>query len=84
MNNPFLALDQRLSVIEELLIEIKHGGIRIQPPADERLTRQQVSNLYHMSLPTLHECMKRGLPYEKVGRKTLFRREDVDRYFQNK
>jgi len=49
---------------------------------DERLTRLEVCNLYKISFPTLHKCMHNGLPFEKVGRKTLFRREDVDQYFK--
>lgn len=52
--------------------------------ADERLTRVQVGKLYKISLPTLHEMMKRGLPFEKVGRKTLFKRVEVDRFFASR
>lgn len=51
---------------------------------DERLTRKDICRLYKISFPTVHEEMKRGLPFEKVGRKTLFRRADVDKYFQAK
>lgn len=51
---------------------------------DERLTRKEICNLYKVSLPTVHACMKTGLPYEKCGRKTLFRRSDVDRFFASR
>jgi hypothetical protein len=84
MNNPFTILDQRLAVIEELLIDIKHGGINILPQEDERETRDEVCARLKISLPTLHAEMKRGLPFEKIGRKTLFRRGTTNEYFQQK
>lgn len=51
---------------------------------DERITRKEVCRLYKISLPTVHELMKKGLPYEKAGRKTLFKRSDVDAYFSER
>jgi len=56
----------------------------LENPPDERLTRKQICSLYKISAPTLHDRMKKGLPYEKCGRKTLFRREDVDNFFKEK
>ena len=50
----------------------------------ERLTRVQVCNLYKISLPTLHDQMKKGLPFEKIGRKTVFKRSEVDKYFSGR
>ena len=51
----------------------------------ERLTRQQVRQQYKVSYGTIHNLMRSGkLPYEKIGRKTLFRREDVERVFSGK
>lgn len=45
----------------------------------ERLTRKQICEEYKISLGTIHNLMKRGeLPYDKVGRKTLFKREDIE------
>lgn len=53
-------------------------------PEDERLTRIGVCDLYKISFPTLHSLMKKGLPFEKVGRKTLFKRSLVDKYFSQR
>ncbi|AHM60271.1 hypothetical protein D770_10070 [Flammeovirgaceae bacterium 311] len=51
----------------------------------ERLTRKQVCDEYKISLGTIHNLMKRGkLSYDKVGRKTLFKREDVERCINRK
>ena len=53
-----------------------------QKSMDERLTRKQLCELYKISMPTLHTHMKKGLYYEKVGRKTLFKRVETDKYFK--
>ena len=48
----------------------------------ERLTRKQVSEEYKVSFPTIHSLMRqRRLIYEKVGRKTLFKRSEVEKAF---
>jgi len=52
--------------------------------SDERLTRKQVCALYKISYPTLHSCMSLGLAYEKIGRKTLFNRSEVDQFFKKR
>lgn len=58
-----------------------------QPPqnAFERLTRQDIADQYRVSLGTIHNAMKsRKLPFEKVGRKTIFKRTDVEAWTGNK
>ena len=88
MNNPFELIEARLSSIENLILDLKYKyqpnqvGPSINP--NERLSRKQVRQEYNISLSTIHSLMNSGkLPYEKVGRKTLFRREDVERCFTN-
>ncbi len=49
---------------------------------DDRLTRHDLCKIYKISLPTVHKYMKSGLPFEKIGRGTRFRRSDVDKYFR--
>jgi len=51
---------------------------------DERLTRKDIKRLYKISYPTIHSLMKQGLTFSKVGRKTLFKRSDVDKFFSQK
>lgn len=86
MNNPFEVIEARLSNIENLLLDLKHQPKQAPPTnPNERLTRKQVQKEYNISLGTVHNLMKKdALAYEKVGRKTLFRREDVERCFRNK
>lgn len=86
MENPFKLIEARLSNIESLILDLKHQPKQalISNP-HERLTRKQVSQQYKISLGTIHNLMKAGkLAYEKVGRKTLFRREDLEICFTNK
>lgn len=51
-------------------------------PQDERITIQELKELYKVSKPTIHKYMKQGLRYEKLGRKTLFVRSDVNTFFR--
>jgi excisionase family DNA binding protein len=51
----------------------------------ERLTRKEVSDEYKISLGTVDNLKKDGkLSFEKLGRKTLFKRSEVEIYFQSK
>lgn len=51
---------------------------------EDWLTIAQLAAKWQCSKPTIHKQMKLGLPFEKLGRKTLFRRGDVDNYFKQK
>ena len=87
MNNPFAAIEAKLNSIETLILDLKHQPKQIYTSTspNQRLTRKQVREEYNVSLGTIHNLMRQGkLHYEKVGRKTLFRREDVERCFTNK
>lgn len=86
--NPFTALFSKVDNVEKLLISLSEnlaasGDTPSNP--NERLTRIQVRQEFNISLGTIHNLMKRNeLPYEKVGRKTLFKRQDVEKFFSNK
>ncbi|MEM6735714.1 MAG: helix-turn-helix domain-containing protein [Bacteroidota bacterium] len=86
MDNPFLTIDERLRRIEELLEQfLTTKEERPQKKNVERLTRSDIKRIYNISLGTIHNLMKSGqLPYEKIGRKTLFRSEDVAALFDKK
>ena len=75
-------------IANEVVKKIELWQIKQQPTPshpDERLSRKQLSKEKNISLGTIHNLMKKGeLPYEKIGRKTLFRRGDVEQYFLNK
>jgi excisionase family DNA binding protein len=86
--NPFAALFLKLESVEKRVIRLSEkldnvGDDPVNP--NERITRKQLSKEKNISLGTIHNLMKKGeLAYEKVGRKTLFRREEVEQFFNKK
>ena len=76
--------------IELLFSELREIKSFIQAPKNEenqneRLTRKQVRDTYKICFGTIHNLMKSGkLSYEKVGRKTVFKKSDVEQCFSNK
>lgn len=66
---------ERLDNIEKLLL-VK--AQQPEPAAADYLTRQQVCEKLHVSLPTVHAWMKQGRlhPYH-IGGRTLFRSDEV-------
>lgn len=87
MSNPFEVIDRRLQTIESLLVDIVHKPRHIPEPINpnERITRKEISEQYKVSLTTIHHHMNNGsLPFEKVGRKTLFKRSEVEKFFSSK
>lgn len=82
--NPFRVLNDRLARLEVTLDEIKANQKKDHVDPNKLLTRKQIKESYNISYPTLHKLMHNGFPYIKEGRKTLFRKGDVDKYFENK
>ncbi len=77
MNNPFEAINQRLSNIESLLLDIKHKPI--EEEKTENLTVKEASELLKVSEQSIHNYIKKGfLPAQKVGRILLIKRIDIE------
>ena len=82
--NLFIAMP--VEEFQELIINsvnacLKHNPVvYFSPKSDERLTRREIRERYKISYPTIHKLMKEGMPFEKIGRKTVFRAEDIDKY----
>lgn len=52
---------------------------KMLPKNDEYLTRKQCAERLHITLPTLHAYINKGvLVAYKIGRRTLFKAEEVD------
>lgn len=69
------------SAISELQLSMQSSNINLS----ERLTIAQLVGQYKISKATIHNLKKSGkLAFEKIGRKTLFMREDVEAYFNSK
>lgn len=81
MNNPFEIIEQRLSNIENLLLDIKHKPIEEEKA--ENLTVKEAAELLKVSEQSIHNYIKRGfLPAQKVGRILLIKRIDVEQSLQ--
>lgn len=81
MNNPFEAIAERLSTIENLLLEIKQQPFEEKLP--ENCTIKETAELLKVSEQSVHNYIKRGfLPAQKVGRILLIKRSDIDKSLQ--
>lgn len=77
MNNPFEAINQRLTSIEILLQDLKQVPVPVE--VAENLTVKETANLLKVSEQSIHNYIKRGLiSAQKVGRILLIKRSDLD------
>lgn len=78
MNNPFEQLNQRLSNIEHLLLEIKEKSSEEEKA--ENLTVKETASYLKVSEQSVHNYIKKGLfPAVKMGRVLLVKREDIEK-----
>ena len=84
VQNPFKEINDRFDEIESLINQIiAKSESKSEPDPEERLTRRDIQRQFKISLSTVHKLMKDGvLSYYKVGRKTLFKRKDVENCFK--
>ncbi len=84
MNNPFDLIDARLTNIECLLLDIKHGDTASTPTIeqkDEFLTVHQVADLLNLTVPTIYSKASRGeLPFMKRAKRIYFSRKELSDY----
>jgi excisionase family DNA binding protein len=84
-NNLPQAISSLLEEISSLKTILSAQNKNSESNPQERLTRKEIKDQYKVCYATIHNLMKNGsLPYVKVGRKTLFKREDVESLFTNK
>jgi len=70
-----------INKLQQLVLEVQSTQNPINP--HERLTRKEVTQEYKICYATVHNLINQGrLRYEKIGRKTLFRREDLEECFR--
>jgi excisionase family DNA binding protein len=81
MYNPFAIIEAKLSNIEGLLLDIKHGELNPQPMGDELLTIEQAADFLALTKPTLYAYVSRGeIPHMKRSKRLYFSREDLMNY----
>ncbi len=82
MNNPFEIIEQRLSNIENLLLDIKYKPT--EEDKAENLTVKEAAELLKVSEQSIHNYIKRGfLPAQKVGRILLIKSIDIEQSLQD-
>lgn len=64
--------------LDSFLPEVQHSP---SPPYEEPLlTRKEIAGIFRISLVTLHDWMKRGLPCHKQRGRVYFLRSEVMEY----
>lgn len=82
MNNPFEAIDARLSNIENLLLDLKHNPETPAPAPveDEYLTTKQAKAFLKCSVPTLLKWRKaKFITAKNFGRSVRYLKSDLIR-----
>lgn len=73
-------LSDKYEQLERSFNELKEAQTAPVLNPFERLTRKDIKEQYCISYGTIHNLMRSGrLPYEKVNRKTIFKRENIER-----
>jgi excisionase family DNA binding protein len=88
MSNPFEEIEARLSNIESLLLDIKHGArsTKITDPqsdSEEFLTVKDAAILLRLAVPTIYKLISRGeIPVMKRAKRCYFSKEDLVNYIK--
>ncbi|MBC8755973.1 helix-turn-helix domain-containing protein [Kordia sp. YSTF-M3] len=76
-NNPFEIINERLSSIENLLLDIKQKPV--EEEKSENLTVKETAEFLKISTQSVYAYIKRGLfTAQKVGRLLLINRADLE------
>lgn len=67
---------------QEIIKEIREEVTATKTPKAVYKTRTEIAKEFRISLVTLHERTKEGLPSIKVGKRRLYNPEEVKKYFQ--
>ena len=77
MNNPFLTIEQRLSNIENLLLDIKRKPI--EEEKSENVTVKEAAEILKVSEQSVHNYIKKGfISAKQLGRILLIKRTDLE------
>ena len=85
MNNPFEVIETRLSSIENLILDLKHNPLRVEPTEhlEQLLSIQQAAEFLSLSVPTLYSKVSKGeLPVMKRSKRLYFSRTELMEYIK--
>lgn len=72
--------------LQEMIEQAVAGAVlQVLPKDPKKYTRQQVCDIYHISLPTLHSYINKGLlKAEKISGRVLFDINEVENALKSK
>lgn len=85
LNNPFLEIETRLSNIENLILDLKHQPLKVEPttPPEQLLTIQEAAEFLNLSVPTMYsKVSKNELPVMKRSKRLYFSRTELMNYIK--
>lgn len=85
MNNPFLTIEAKLNVLEDLLLDLvtKSDHPVSHKPKDEILDVQGAADFLHLTPATIYTKVSKGvIPYMKVGKRLYFSKENLIAYLK--
>ena len=86
MNNPFEAIEARLSSIENLILDLKHKPQTVEPTeqVEQFLTIQEAAEFLSLTVPTMYsKVSKSELPVMKRGKRLYFSRIELLNYIKD-
>lgn len=88
MNNPFKNIDERLSNIENLLLDIKHSPKENKLPTSKEewldLNELVAYDPEKRSRETFYKYTSKGLiPYHKPNKKLIFLKSEIDEWLKS-
>ena len=86
MNNPFEVIEARLSSIENLILDLKHGPLRVDPTdqPERLLTIQEAAEFLNLKVPTMYSKVSKGeLPVMKRSKRLYFSRTELLEYLKD-
>ena len=84
MSNPFEILEQRLSNIEVLLLDMKHPPKVPEPVDDQRFYGDKELGKYlNCSVQTINQLKKKEqITFHRMGRRCYYLRSEIDKDLQ--
>lgn len=82
MKNPFEVIEARLCSIENLILDLKHKPIQVEP-TDKLLTIDEASEFLSLAKQTLYGLTSKGeIPHIKRSKRLYFTKVDLLEYLR--
>ena len=83
MNNPFEAIEAKLSGIEKLLLELKQPLSQTDEPKDSLMTVEGAADFLSLTVPTIYSKVSKGeIPFMKQSKRLYFSRQELTNYIK--